>query len=622
MGCFYENKISEEKLIEILIDKRRNLFKEKNKKEFSEIIYFDKELKQLQEIFYKDINNEKNLVNYLDTLLIKGEKEKFEYELILYFDVLSSENRCRYTGSKNFKDSIDIFSKMIDLIYDLNYEEIKELDAYKNKFDICGREELLLSKNFSFKEKISTEKDKKDFSILKNNYLNNILKKRKTQKISLNNSEIFFNNLLQLYFEVIEKDDKDQIDYIGEIIKDLYYPIKAYIDRIKNKEILSQSEIKTINAILFAPIIADNKNRIVNIIKHSFEGENNNENYYEIIHGIKFYIKDNYLYIEYFYKKITDGKIIKNTTKIPNPRIYNLQYLKSEFYNLQLKKELTRLNFLKYVKIQLFQENNFYTYNKIYWEFNKKIIKNILQSNTITTLFQDLYPNMSFIFEKEENINILLDSIIFVPYPLYKSYGYTFKKGLIIFIDGSIDPFYEQIIYLSKSFSLILSIIHEACSHWASAFLSFIYQDISLFDSITFTKELLIDMGLINKNEKNLVFNTEKLLKHDGGDVLELILLGKKLIYFSLNEILFLLCKNSYNVNYENFRKNFLEINNKRLEDLFIEVSKDKELEGLMKYFKIDLKYFEHLKKIDNLNFSFKRNGEMISNSKCGYFRF
>ena len=144
---------------------------------------------------------------------------------------------------------------------------------------------------------------------------------------------------------------------------------------------------------------------------------------------------------------------------------------------------------MKYVKIQLFQENNFYTYNKIYWEFNKKIIKNILQSNTIKTLFQDLYPNKSFIFEKEENINQLLNSIIFVPYPLYKSYGYTFKKGLIIFIDSSIDPFYEQIIYLSKSFSLILSIIHEACFHWASAFLSFLYQDISLFDN---------DIGIIN----------------------------------------------------------------------------------------------------------------------------
>ena len=620
MGCFYENKISEEKIIEILIDKRRNLLYEKNK--FGGIVFFDKKLKKLQEIFYEDINNEENLVNYLDALLIKGEKEKLEYELLLYFDVLSAGNRARFTGSKNFKDSIDIFSKMIDLLYDLNYEEIKELDAYKNKFDICGREELLLSKNFSFKKKISIEKDNKNFSILKYNYLNNILEMRKTQKITLKNPELYFNNLLQLYFDVIEKEDKNKIDYIKEIINQLYYPIKEYINRIKYNKILSESEIKTINAILFAPIIADNKNGIVNIIKHSFEGDKINEKYYENIGDITFYIKDDILFIEYFYEKIADGKLIKSTTKIPNPRIYNLQYLKSEFYDVLLKKKLTRLNLLKYVKIQLFQENNLYTHNKIYWEFNKKIIKNILQSNTIKTLFKDLYPNKSFIFEKEENINQLLNSFTFVPYPFYNSYGITFKKGLIIFINGSIEPFSEQIIYLSKSSSLIILVIHEGCSHWASAFLSFIYQDFSLFDSIIFTEDMLIDMGIINKNEKNLDINVEKLLKHDGGDVLELILFGRKLTYFSLNEILYLLCKDSYNNNYNIFRKNFLEINNKRLEDLFNEVSKDSDLAGLMKYFEIDLQYFDHLKKLDNLNFSFKRNGEMISNSKCGNFRF
>ena len=175
---------------------------------------------------------------------------------------------------------------------------------------------------------------------------------------------------------------------------------------------------------------------------------------------------------------------------------------------------------------------------------------------------------------------------------------------------------------MSKSSSLIILVIHEGCSHWASAFLSFIYQDFSLFDSIIFTEDMLIDIGIINKNEKNLDINVEKLLKHDGGDVLELILFGRKLTYFSLNEILYLLCKDSYNNNYNIFRKNFLEINNKRLEDLFNEVSKDSDLAGLMKYFEIDLQYFEHLKKLDNLNFSFKRNGEMISNSKCGNFRF
>ena len=517
MRCFCENKISEEKIIEVLIEKRRNLLYEKNKLELGGIIFFEKKLKKLQEIFYRDINNEENLVNYLDAIYNRGEKEKFEYELILYYDVLSAKNRARYSGSKNFKDSLDIFSKIIDLLYDLKFSEIKELNAYKKKYDICGREELLLSENFSFKKGISLNKEDNNFSIFIRNYLNIILKMRKTQKISLKNPELYFNCLLQLYFGIIEKGDQNQIKYIGIIIKKLHYPIKEYINRIKNKEILSQSEIKTINAILFAPVIADNNNGKASGIKYSFEGDNTYKNNNENYDGINFYVKDNYLFIDYFYRNLTDGKIIKNTNKLYDPDKYNLDYLKSELYNMELRQKLTSMDFLKYAKIQYFQENNLYTHNKIYWEFNKKIIKNILQSNTIRTMFQDLYPNKSFIFEKEENINQLLNSFVFVPYPFYKSYGITFKKGLIIFIDGSIDPFSEQIIYLSKSSSLIVLVIHEGCSHWASAFFSFLYQDISLFNSITFTEDMLIDMGIINKNENNLNINTEKLLNQDGG---------------------------------------------------------------------------------------------------------
>ena len=190
------------------------------------------------------------------------------------------------------------------------------------------------------------------------------------------------------------------------------------------------------------------------------------------------------------------------------------------------------------MKIEHFQENNFYTNNKIYWEFNIKLIKYILQSNTIKTLFQRIYPGKDFIFDEEENISKLINSFIFVPFPFYKSYGYTYKKELIIFINGYVDSFLEQIIYLSKSGSLVIFVIHEGCSHWASSFYSFLYQDRSLFKSMKFTKEILSNMGLINNDEKNSDINKVKLLKLDGGDVLELLLLGRKITCFTLNEIL------------------------------------------------------------------------------------
>ena len=74
--------------------------------------------------------------------------------------------------------------------------------------------------------------------------------------------------------------------------------------------------------------------------------------------------------------------------------------------------------------------------------FNKKIFKHILQSKTIKTLFELLYPKYDYLFDKKENIDKLIDSIIFIPYDLYNSYGVTFRKELIIFIGGLFEKFF------------------------------------------------------------------------------------------------------------------------------------------------------------------------------------
>ena len=103
---------------------------------------------------------------------------------------------------------------------------------------------------------------------------------------------------------------------------------------------------------------------------------------------------------------------------------------------------LTNIRLMKYIKIQYFQKYNFYTHNPNYWAFNKKIFKHILQSKTIKTLFELLYPEYDCLFDKKENIDKLIDSIIFIPYDLYNSYGITFRKELIIFIEGLFEKFF------------------------------------------------------------------------------------------------------------------------------------------------------------------------------------
>ena len=175
MGCINcKNNLDEELIIEKLIENRRN-FLESNEREYKEkVIVNDKLSKIYQSEFYKDINNEVNLLKYLNS--IKEEKDIFDYELLLYFDVLSKDNKIKYTGISNFISSIEIFENLIDLLSECdNLQEIKNF--VKSFFDISGREKFILSKNFTL-------------NYIKNNFIkkekddNETLLKRKKQMLT------------------------------------------------------------------------------------------------------------------------------------------------------------------------------------------------------------------------------------------------------------------------------------------------------------------------------------------------------------------------------------------------------------------------------------------------------
>lgn len=108
----------------------------------------------------------------------------------------------------------------------------------------------------------------------------------------------------------------------------------------------------------------------------------------------------------------------------------------------------------------------------------------------------------------------------------------------------------------------------------------------------------------------------------DGGDVIEFLLFSRILNDFSLKENLFLLCKDSYKDNYKTFRKNFMEVSKKNLDELYNEANKDSELSSLMKSFNITLNSIKKLENQKINSFKFKRNGDILCQSKCGDFRF
>jgi len=617
MGCFYNSEQTyQEKFIEILIEKNKNSVILRNQQIKDSFVYKDNEIKQLQNEFYKDINDESKLIKYLEKLNCNKYKEKFDYELLLYFDVLSPINRTKFTGITGFESSFDIFKLVIDELNGVNFNKINDMNYFKNISDFCGRKKLINSENFSFKLKyLLTKKDKNN--ILNIQFVSSFVEqKRKYQKISVKNPELYFYNLLQSYYKEISK-NKNRLENISIMVCELYKPIYFYLKKIEKKEELSDNDKRIMNILLYAPIIGNNDYMDVERMIYSFEHNDN------IINNINIENNNKLIY------KISNDKLlinqndeIENTIELPNPSIYNINLMKKELSHSIFKKPHFS-SFIKFIKLQYFQENSFYTYNNIYYQFNKTLLKNILRSKVIKTSFDDFYSNEEFIFDKDEIINELFNSIIFVPFPLHNVYSVTDKKTLLTFINGSMKNYTSQITYLGKSCSFIILELHEGFGNWASAYLSFLNQDLSLFRSNKFYEEIINVMESIDKNNsgKNYKINLKNLLRLDGGDILEILIFGRKLEYFTLNELLFLLCKSSYNVDYKTFKKNFKEANEKNLSVLYKGVSKDEELYNFFNAFNIDLNFIKELDEDNQFYFNFKRNGDIHSLSRCGNLR-
>ena len=614
MGCKECNRELNKEKMEILVDKRQD-WKCSNDMPKLDL---EKEVQELRDFYYDNLEDESALVKYLMALKKYKHMKEFESELLIYFDVLSSKNRFKFTGIEGFIPSINIFGEVIEYISDFEFEVIKGMEYYIKSYDICGRIKFIISQSFcnsqlksffSNGEKDSLQNEIAGIQIIEKN--------RRFHKISLSNTELYFNSLLQLYFEIIEKADENHLNIIQQITRQLSDLILENLKLIKDKQKLSETDVKMMNILFYAPIIGNNNSYIRRLISN-FENNNDNENN----EGKSNDILDSgdKLIIKYSYKRKTDNKIKIENKCFNNAHIYNIKLIKKEITDECEKANLTEISLMKYVKIKYFQNYNFYTHNQKYWNFNKTIFRYILQSKTIKTLFQSLYPNHLFIFGNEEIINKLINNIVFVPYELYDAYGCTAKKELVIFIEGLFERFSKPVHYLSKSSSFIILGTHEGCGHWASSFYSILYQDKSLFKSVNLREEIIDEIKLI-ASEEICSNKNENISEYDGGDMIELLLFGRKMDNFSIKEILFLLSKSSYDVDYKTFRQNFKKVSNIYFDILYDKVSVNPDLLDIMRTFKMNKEYFQDLKKRNNLNYMFKRNGEILIKSKCGELR-
>ena len=95
---------------------------------------------------------------------------------------------------------------------------------------------------------------------------------------------------------------------------------------------------------------------------------------------------------------------------------------------------------------------------------------------------------------------------------------------------------------------------------------------------------------------------------------MELLLFSRKIQFFKVKEILFLLNKNSYDTDFTKFNENFVSLNENN-NDPYKEACKEYKLKSLLDYMNITEESAKDII-LNNLSFNFKRNGE-IERSRC-----
>lgn len=594
--------ISELKLIDKIIEKRHTLLKLKPISSLEKEPSKDK----TRNDFIEDTNNEEKLCQYLDELK-NSNIEEYELILFLYFDVLSPENKKIYTN-ENFQSNIDKFREMIEILKNKEFQNenySKYLDnriiliekgiikRFHNLTDLIGKTKKI--KNNQFKDMFQEETNNKLIIKLKEqiqNEIDNILNKRIKSKISLSNIEIFFQELIKIYIETFSKKKGIKLKMVQTNVITIYETINDSIDKIKkNKNKFykySSEEEKYYLLVFLAPIISSDLNEFYNFSQRNLDikGE-----HFEFINN------DNKLIVKY---KGNNNSILKfpEYNAIDQNIIINKF---SQYFKLNL--DINDYSIIHCVKPNYFQKYNYYTYKKENWEFNINLLKYILKSKTIKSLIDHLMPELKKVnvFNDDKTLKEIMDSLVFVPYKLDEGYGVTLKSFLKIFINGLPPAFPEREILLNDSSSFQIIGIHESIGNWICGYLSYKLNNNSLFKSICYNNYEV--EGFDNEIKQ---FDLQKL---DGGEIIEKILFSRVMEYTIIKEMLFIICKNSYNDDYLIFKTKFQEVRKKDIKNIYDEVTKDPDLKKYLDFIEVNIEYLANLENSE-FNLKFKRNGD------------
>ena len=236
-------ELSEMDLIDLIVEKRKKILKINSIQNFS----IDNKNKNIETDFLENIYDENKLCKYLD-FLKKNDLKKYELNLLLYFDVLSSENKFKYTNL-HFESNIDKFER---LIKDILKDNFKKIDYYNN--DLLELKTLFsnkIIKTFPEIQKLIEGKEKNEIII---NKIREIITIKVNSRITLHNKEMFFKGLINIYVNSFSTEQDEEYQAYKQNLLLINEVIINCIKKIRENDFSEYNE-KLCVLLFFAPII-------------------------------------------------------------------------------------------------------------------------------------------------------------------------------------------------------------------------------------------------------------------------------------------------------------------------------------------------------------------------------
>ena len=262
-----------------------------------------------------------------------------------------------------------------------------------------------------------------------------------------------------------------------------------------------------------------------------------------------------------FNEEDNKNEIINNFTEETfNENKNKIRFIKDQDYKIQ-----------KYLKLSKFNENYFY---KKYLDKIKSFFQIILQSNTIQSLINFIYPESNNILNvySDRIVDEIFENIYFLPYEMENlsliDSCSIFTSGLILvpkdYEETNLFEFPEVKILNFGKITIILT--HEIIGHIIKIYLKklkLIKEDNNnnLYNKFKIKYEKIEEsLKIVEEFKKNIDKFTDN---EEGGNQIEIFLYGEIKNTVSINECLYLLDLNNYNKHFNDFKNDFITISQK-----------------------------------------------------------